>query len=185
MPSVPATARSEAELVRAAKRGERHAAEALVDRSYDMVYRTLLKLCADEETACDLTQDAYVRAWSAIGRFEGRAKFSTWMYRIAYTTFLNHVRKPKHFQDVEPEVLEAIEDPAGEDPGDRLDGGRLRRAVLGLPEELRFAVAAHFWGDVPVREIARQQGLSTVGVRKRLRRAMSALSQELDEGETS
>ena len=62
-----------------------------------------------------------------------------------------------------------------------LDALRLRRAVLALPEELRFAVTAHFWGEVPVREIARQEGLSSVAIRKRLRRAVSRLRAELEE----
>ena len=172
------------ELLVAAKNGDKSAAEALVDRSYGIVYKSLLKLCGDKETASDLTQEAYARAWSAIGSFEGRSRFSTWMYRIAYTTFLNHIRKPQRFQDIEPEALETLEDPNVEDPAARVDGQRLRRAVLTLPDDLRFAVTAHFWGDVPVREIARQEGLSAVGIRKRLRRAMRTLSRELSE-ETS
>jgi DNA-directed RNA polymerase specialized sigma24 family protein len=63
----------------------------------------------------------------------------------------------------------------------RLDSVRLRRAVLALPEELRFAVTAHFWGEVPVRDIARQEGLSTMAIRKRLRRAVARLRTALVE----
>ena len=48
---------------------------------------------------------------------------------------------------------------------------RLRRAVLALPEELRSVVTAHYWGDVPVAEIAKQEGMTPPGVRKRLARA--------------
>jgi RNA polymerase sigma factor (sigma-70 family) len=58
---------------------------------------------------------------------------------------------------------------------------RLRRAVLALPEELRFAISAHFWSDLPVREIARLEGITTVGVRKRLKRAFQALRLALEE----
>ncbi|MFY9826173.1 MAG: sigma factor-like helix-turn-helix DNA-binding protein, partial [Thermoanaerobaculia bacterium] len=60
-------------------------------------------------------------------------------------------------------------------------GGRLRRAVLALPEELRFTVTALFWGDLPVKEIARQEGVTTVAIRKRLKRALARLAQALGE----
>ena len=186
-PEAPATRQSgpapadERSLIAAARRGDRAAAEALVDSSYTLVYRSLLKLCGDEDTAADLTQDAYARAWAAIGGFKSRARFSTWMYRIAYTTFLNHVRRPQRFQDLEPEALEAVEDPAVSDPALQLDGRRLRQAVLTLPEELRFAITARYWGDVPVREIARHEGLTTVAIRKRLRRAIQMLGREFSE----
>lgn len=171
---------SEADLLAAARAGSREAAEVLVDRSYELVYRSLLKLSGDPDTAADLTQDAYARAWAALGSFQGRARFSTWMYRIAYTTFLNHVRRPQPFQNVEPELIEGLEDPTVADPASRIDGRRLRRAVLALPEDLRFAVSARFWGGLPVREIARHEGVTTVAIRKRLRRAFRELGRQLD-----
>ena len=68
-----------------------------------------------------------------------------------------------------------------QDPLLGIDAARLRRAVLALPEELRFSLTAHFWGEVPVREIARQEGLSGVAIRKRLRRAITRLRAELGE----
>ena len=60
---------------------------------------------------------------------------------------------------------------------------RLRRAVLALPEDLRFAVTAKFWADLPLAEIAQHQQISTVGVRKRLERAYRQIAVAL-EGES-
>jgi RNA polymerase sigma factor (sigma-70 family) len=57
---------------------------------------------------------------------------------------------------------------------------RLRRAVLALPEDLRFAVTAHYWNEVPVAEIARIEGLTPPGVRKRLARAFEAIQAALE-----
>ena len=59
---------------------------------------------------------------------------------------------------------------------------RLRRAVLELPDELRFAVTARFWAELSVAEIARHQGLSPVGIRKRLARAYKQLATTLEGG---
>src|SRR5437588_687885 len=65
--------------------------------------------------------------------------------------------------------------------GDRAAGERLRRAVLALPEDLRFTVTALYWGELPVREVARHEGVTTVAIRKRLKRALQALALALGE----
>ena len=57
---------------------------------------------------------------------------------------------------------------------------RLRRAVLALPEELRSVVTAHYWGEIPVAEIAKQEGMTPPGVRKRLARAFAAIQAALE-----
>jgi RNA polymerase sigma-70 factor (ECF subfamily) len=158
------------------------AAEMLVELTYPLVYRSLYRMCVDSDTASDLTQETYARAWRALDQFDGRSRFSTWLYRIAYTTFLNHVRRPQRFVQLEDATV-PLDGGASidQDPILGLDAARLRRAVLALPEELRFAVTAHFWAELPVREIARQEGLSGVAIRKRLRRAISRLRAELGE----
>ena len=64
-----------------------------------------------------------------------------------------------------------------------VEARRLRAAILDLPDELRFAVTARFWAELPLAEIAQLQGISTVGVRKRLQRAYGQLATAL-EGES-
>ena len=177
-----ARSRDEARLLADLRRGDREAAEVLVELTYPLIYRSLCRLCGDGEAAADLTQETYSRAWRALAQFDGRSRFSTWLYRIAYTTFLNHVRRPQRFVPLD-DAVETVERVArlGDDPVLRLDSQRLRREVMALPEELRFAIAAHFWGDVPVREIARQEGLTTMAIRKRLRRAIARLRSAMRE----
>jgi RNA polymerase sigma-70 factor (ECF subfamily) len=172
--------RDEAQLLAHLRRGDRDAAEMLVELTYPMVYKSLLRLCGDADAAADLTQDTYARAWRALAQFDGRARFSTWLYRIAYTTFLNHVRRPQRFVGIDDGVQATASAPS-DDPLLRLDAVRLRRQVMTLPEDLRFVVTAHFWGEVPVREIARQEGLTTMAIRKRLRRAVARLRAAMQE----
>jgi RNA polymerase sigma-70 factor (ECF subfamily) len=180
--SRPRGGRDEADLLAELRRGDRMAAEMLVELTYPLVYRSLYRMCGDSDAAGDLTQDTYARAWRALDQFDGRSRFSTWLYRIAYTTFLNHVRRPQRFVQLDDATMTLETSASIElDPVLGLDAARLRRAVLALPEELRFAVTAHFWGEVPVREIAQQEGLSGVAIRKRLRRAISRLRVELGE----
>lgn len=176
--------------------GDRTAADELVERTYRRIYGLLHRLTGgDAELAADLTQETYRKAWAALGGFDGRAQFSTWLHRIAYTTFLNHRRRPQLVVAVDdPEQAAAstpgaVPDPPG-DPGpdEALDAAasadRLRRAVLALPETLRYTVTARFWGELPVREIARHEGVTSVAVRKRLRKAMEILAASLQEEPT-
>ena len=157
----------------------------LVASTYRQIYRTLVGLCrGDADLAADLTQEVYRKAWQALPEFEGRAEASTWLFRIAVNTFLQHARRPRLFQPLEEAGTGAMADPTP-DPASRLldeeAGERVRRALFALPDELRFAVAARFWGELPVAEIARLENLTPMGVRLRLRRALAALRRAIEE----
>ena len=174
---------SESRLLGALRGGSRAAAEELVDRTYEMVFASLFKLTGgDRELAEDLTQDAYARAWRSVEGFDGRSKFGTWLYRIAYNTFLNHIRRPARVRSFEEGEEERLQDEADNelDAAEREEGQFLRRAVVGLPEELRFAVSARYWGGLSLREIAEAQGVSAPAVRKRLARAYTTLALEME-----
>jgi RNA polymerase sigma-70 factor (ECF subfamily) len=168
----------EAKLVNAAKLGDRDAAEQLVELTYSAVYAALYRMChGDAELAADLTQDTYRKAWEALAGFDGRSKISTWLYRIAYTTFLNHVRRPDRGVELDEGSIE-VSDPAPsieETIGKSEESSMLREAVLALPDELRYTVTAHYWGEVPIPEIARQEKITAVAIRKRLRKACMLL----------
>jgi RNA polymerase sigma-70 factor (ECF subfamily) len=174
----------ERRLLAAIRGGDRTAAEELVERTYSAVYASLYRLCGDGDLAADLTQETYRKAWEALEGFDGRSQFFTWLYRIAYTTFLNHIRRPRRITSIDD--AEAPELPDERPSADQLlseqqEGERLRAAVMELPEDLRFTVTAHFWGGLPVKEIARIENITTVAIRKRLHKAFSILEIALDE----
>ena len=174
----------ESRLLAALAAGDRSAAERLVERTYRGVFSLLRRLSGDADLAADLTQETYRKAWAALPGFDRRAQFSTWLFRIAYTTFLNHLRRPRRLVPLEDKHEATIPDPApGADEvvGRDMEGDRLRRAVLALPDELRYLVTAIFWGDLPVKELARQEGITPVGIRKRLRKALRLLALALEE----
>lgn len=175
----------ERSLLKSALAGSREAAEALVERTYGQTYGALLRLCGDGDLAADLTQETYRRAWTGLSGFRGGCRFSTWLYRIAYTTFLNHVRRPRPMVSTEDECSprEIVDEAPGPEDVAHLqwESRRLRRAVMDLPETLRFTVTAHFWAEMPVKEVARQEGITTVAVRKRLKKALSLLALALEE----
>jgi len=164
--------------------GDRHAAEQLVEQTYQRIYAALLRLTGgDEDLAADLTQDTYRKAWQSLARFDRRAAFGTWLYRIAYNTFLNHVRRPRRVVSDDERPLRLADPGPGQDEQLRRSEvrARLRRAVIGLPEELRFTVTARFWGELPVAEIARQEAVTGAAIRKRLKKATRILRLKLEE----
>ena len=177
---------NERELVSAIRDGDRRAAEEMVESTYQTVFGSLFRLCGgDRDLAADLTQDTYRKAWEAFGQFNGKARLSTWLYRIAYTTFLNHIRGPRRIVNLEPELSERLEDDSpsiDEELSHDEETVRVRKAVLELPEDLRFTVSAHYWGELKIREIAHLEGVTTVAIRKRLRKATGLLEQALVEG---
>lgn len=174
----------ERRLLAAIRGGDRAAAEEVVERTYSAVFASLYRLCGDSDLAADLTQETYRKAWEAIGGFDGRSQFFTWLYRIAYTTFLNHIRRPRRVTSLdEPDAPEMPDrGPAIDDVlSDAEEAERLRAAVLTLPEDLRFTVTAHFWGGLAVKEIATIEEITTVAVRKRLHKAFSLLETSMTE----
>jgi RNA polymerase sigma-70 factor (ECF subfamily) len=164
--------------------GDRLAADALVEATYRPLYASLVRLCGgDRDRAADLTQETYRRAWQAFSTFDGRSQAFTWLYRIGYNAFLNLLRRPMRAVPLEesgpavslPDPSPGIEETLSRDEAFRL----LREAVLELPDEQRFAVTARYWAGLSVREIAREQEVSTVAIRKRLRRALAALQESM------
>jgi RNA polymerase sigma-70 factor (ECF subfamily) len=184
--NAPAVWSNERKLLDAIRRGETQAAEELVERTYEAVFASVYRLCGDRELAADLTQETYQKAWSALPKFDGRSQLFTWLYRIAYTTFLNHVRRPRRMTSLdEPDAIDVRDErPRADDVlAEKEEAGALREAVMQLPEDLRFTVTAHFWGGLAVKEIAEIENITTVAIRKRLNRAFSLLEGLLSEEE--
>lgn len=174
----------ERRLLAAIRAGDEQAAEELVERTYSAVFASVYRLCGDGDLAADLTQETYQKAWGALKGFDGRSQLFTWLYRIAYTTFLNHVRRPRRMTSLdEPDSIDVRDERPGAEEllADAEEAERLRGAVLRLPEDLRFTVTAHFWGGLPVKEIASIEKITTVAIRKRLHKAFGLMETMLGE----
>ena len=172
-------------LVRRARDGDRAAAERLATESYQKLFASCCRMTGDPESAADLVQESYRKAWQSLADFRGESRFSTWLFRIAFTTHLKQLRRPRLVVPSTPESEAAFPDP-GPSPEHEAAlherSAQLRRAVALLPDELRFAVTAHYWAELPVAEIAAAEGLRPMGIRKRLARAFRQIAATLEEG---
>lgn len=73
--------------------GDRNAFAYLVDKYKSMVFSLALRITKDREEAEEIAQDAFIKAYQSLKSFQGKAKFSSWLYRIVYTTGISHIRK--------------------------------------------------------------------------------------------
>jgi RNA polymerase sigma-70 factor (ECF subfamily) len=117
---------------------DHHAFGELVRRHQSSVRGLLRQLTrTDMALADDLAQETFLRVYKNIRSFRGEARFSTWLYRIAYNCFREDARKRKELVGVDDELLQAEHDPQAVDPGLRHD---LMHALGLLPLHERTAI---------------------------------------------
>jgi RNA polymerase sigma-70 factor (ECF subfamily) len=121
----PTQASREADaLVQDARKGDPRAFEALVKRYRHRIFALALHMTGSPSDADDITQDAFVRAFRNMDRFEGRSEFFTWLYRIALNRALNVRRDQARRRTADlddPRVVVAVAVDSGGDPGRALE----------------------------------------------------------------
>lgn len=89
------SAPDDTELVRRAQSGDYAAFDVLVTRHRGNVYAMIVNMVHNSADAWDLSQDAFVKAWKALPKFENRARFSTWLFRVTHNVVYDWMRKKK------------------------------------------------------------------------------------------
>jgi RNA polymerase sigma-70 factor (ECF subfamily) len=162
-------------LVRRAQKGERYAFEKLVEAHEQRMYTLAARVLGSREDAADAVQEALVRAWLALPKFRGDARFSTWLYRIVVNS-AHDVRAKRRDRTVE-------EPPDPVDPRDRFAeqelSNELQRALNGLDETYRVAVVLYDVLGCSYAEIAEMAGVPEGTVKSRIFRGRSELAERL------
>ena len=172
------------ELVARARAGDRHAFEALVAATYADAFTLATRLMGNEEDAADVVQDAYLRAYRAIGRFRGDARFTTWLYRIVANCAATSLgRRGRHRHEQLDEALLVVDDHADRDPerkaSDAVDRVRVQAALAAMPEKLRVVVVLRDVYDLTHEVIAAELGITETAAKVRLHRARKKLRARL------
>ncbi|MSU91027.1 RNA polymerase sigma factor [Rhodobacteraceae bacterium 2CG4] len=181
----------EADLVAAARRGDEAAIRELIRRLNPRLFRVARGIVASDAEAEEVVQDTYLAAFTRLDRFEGRARFSTWVTRIAINTARMHLRRARPAEDydtvTEDRNRRIVAFPGG--PPETADCalGRaqvralLETAIAGLPPELRLPFLLHEVEGMKLREIARALSVNPVTLRTRMFRARRQLRAALAE----
>ena len=176
----------DAALMLAFKAGDRAAFETLFRRYTPPLLNFLARMLRDRARAEELAQEVFIRIYNAAGRYEARARFSTWMFGIARNLALNDLDRAYRRRErpvSEPHELD-FADPAP-DAAEQLDAQRLA-ATLGLalahlPERQRAALLLRSEQGLGYKEIAEVLETSVSSVKSLLHRAREALLAELKE----
>ena len=176
----------DAEIVARVKSGDTDAFEELVRRHGRRVYRSLLGVLGNVEEAEDALQDAFLKAFQHLPEFEGRARFSTWLVRIAINTGLQRLRGRRDFEtldddseDFRPRRIQAWQ----ENPEDLYSREELRRLVeqevLKLPAKYRVALMLRDLEELSTEEAANALGLTIPGLKARVLRGRLMLRESM------
>jgi len=182
----PAPAEPEAALVERAQGGDRAAFEELVRRHADHLYSVVLRFVADRGAAEEVTQEAFLRAWRSIGRFEGRSRFFTWLYRIGINEAKRRAARqpPATVVSLDDEPIPEAPD-WSEAPETRLRHNDLRRlledTIRALPIEYRTPIILRDVEGLTTQEAAEVMDLGEAAFKSRLHRARLAVRRALDE----
>lgn len=184
---------SDEALIRAAREGDQASFTALVRRYENTVYGFSYKVCGSKEKAAENLQDTFISVFRKLDTFDGRSKFSTWLYSIVTNNCLMRHRRRKL-----DDIMESLDNPPVRGDGSlrqevaRWDHTpaelllrkelrtRLEQAIQQLPVEYRIVFVLRDIEEKSTEETARIVGISVEATKSRLRRARAFLRKSLD-----
>lgn len=175
-------------LVAKARRGDRGAFGELIRMYQVHILHLSFDLLGDWDLASDAAQDSFVKAWKKLATFEERAKFSSWLYRIAVNTCRDYQRREqrRRTSPIEEPAVRAQAERHGPDerPSDAVEAAesraQLEAALATLTENQRTAITLRYFHDLSTREIAAVMACAENTVRIHVFRGMEKLRQRLD-----
>lgn len=180
---------SDADLVIRAQRGDKSALGQLVERYQDRIFNTCYRMCHHHADALDMTQTTIVKALEALPRFEARAGFYTWIFRIAVNVVISHRRSDRRKRERgllghggEVDEMSGLS-AGGADVAGRLTqvevGQRLEKALGRLDEEYRLAVLLRDVEDMDYGQISEILDVPVGTVKSRIHRGRTMLREIL------
>lgn len=177
---------SDEEVVTRVLAGETALFEIIMRRYNQRLYRVAHSILRNDGEAEDVMQDAYVRAYQHLHQFEGRAKFSTWLTRIAVHEALARAHRRNRMQELDAEPFGGYMNPlpaTTPDPeqqaSDRELVALLQDAVLALPDNYRSVLMMRDIEEMSTTDTAKALDLTEENVKVRLHRARALLRREL------
>ncbi len=175
----------DAAAVARAKGGDEEAFRTLVERHSRSIYRLAYRMTGRPEDAEDVVQDAFVRAYRQLGRFEARSNFATWLYRIAFNCAIDHMRSRPHREHSEPH--DTLEHLAPHQSGPSLDdlvfaaeiNVQVQTALQALSEQERAAFLMRHYHGCSIDEICGVLGLKSNAAKHSIFRAVRKMRSAL------
>lgn len=177
-------------LIEELKKGDQAAFRKIVENWQDMVYNTALGIVQNATDAEDVAQEVFMQVYESVHHFKGESKFSTWLYRIAITKAMDHIRRKKRkkrfafLQSLFGQDNELIHDPPEfNHPGVRFENKEkaaiLFQAIRQLPENQQTAFTLHKLEGLSYQEVSEVMNMSLSSIESLMHRAKANLKKNL------
>lgn len=166
-------------LIQRSLAGEEKAFEILFSENREAVYRHCLGVVKDEEIAQDLTQETFLHAFQHLSSFQRKARFSTWLWRIAHNLALSYLKKHRYSEQEFLEELLPAKLLEKEEEVDEVLMQKIQEAVATLPPKHRIVFEMYDLEHIPQKEIAARLGISHGTVRSRLHYARKKIKSQI------
>ncbi len=174
---------SDAELAGRTARGDDTAFAELVRRYQNAVYQMACRMLRDQDAGLDAAQEVFIKAHSAIGRYDKKRKFSTWILAITRNHCIDQIRKPANRPSAPLEEGSSQAEDPRPDPGrivENAQAGKIvEQAVEKLPDMYREAIQLYHFQELTYSEAAEVQGVPLGTFMARLHRARKQLRELL------
>src|SRR5579885_1832587 len=178
---------NEAQLVKASQQGDQNAFALLVQNHQRLVFNMVLRMLQDYEEASEITQEAFFAAWQGLPAFRGEARFSTWLYRIAYNCALKQLEQRKRDHAVQL-AIQAEQSDQSRYTDERVEAEieaydrqrMVREHLANLPAKYRMVLVLRHLQEMTYEEMAEILTIPIGTIKTHLFRARNLLKERLE-----
>lgn len=161
--------------------GDANAFSVIVDHYKDLVFSLTIRMLKNREEAEEVSQDAFIKVYKSLPRFKGDSKFSTWIYKIAYNTCLDRLKKNKKFyNDVPIDEFTEHQVKTIDDALENLEVKEREQAIQDcislLPSEDGFLLTLYYFEEQSLDDISKVMGVTPNNVKVKLFRSRKKLA---------
>ena len=178
--------KSDTELISEVLEGDKHAYAQLIKRHQRFVFTLALRFSKSREDAEEIAQDCFIKAYRALHTFKQTSKFSTWLYRIVYTTSMTFLRKKRHDTqsiDDESSIIQLegrISDFSSSEVEHKSKMVFVNLAISRLLPDDAAIITLFYQGEQSLEEIGRTLGMEANTVKVKLHRARHRLKEKIE-----
>ncbi|MCL2206011.1 MAG: sigma-70 family RNA polymerase sigma factor [Treponema sp.] len=159
--------------------GQKELFRLLVKRHEQAVYGMGMSFFRNAEEAQDFTQEVFLKTYRNLRHFEGRSRFSTWLYKIAYNTAINNISRKRDYSSLADEEIVPDNDTPERELLRGIAQNAVREAIADLPERFRVCVDLFFFYDRSYQEIEMITGYPVNTIKSHVFRAKKILREKL------
>lgn len=169
--------------IQRALKGDAKAYAGLVERYQHMVYTLCMKMLDHTGIAEEVAQDVFVKCFRSLSSYNGKARFSTWLYRITYNACVDELKRMKRHRT---EDLQLAEHQMDADVAEELLESKDRKSIIGnaiqqLSKEDRMIVLLFYYEDMSIKEIGKVMDMTANNVKVKLFRCREKLAELLED----